>query len=106
MFLTVLDNAVKFSPEGGQVKITAEAAGDRWRVTIKDQGPGIARDLLPHIFDRFRTNRAGGTGLGLAIAQEIARRHDVVVEVESEAGQGAAFSFRGHALQEPPAGGQ
>ena len=101
MFLAVLDNAVKFSPEGAAVEIDAELSDDRWRIAIKDHGPGVAADLLPHIFDRFRTNREGGTGLGLAIAQEIARRHDVVLEADSIEGQGAAFAFRGRITGRP-----
>ena len=102
MFLAVLDNAVKFSPEGGTVEIAVEVSGDRWRVAVKDHGPGIAADLLPHLFDRFHTNRTGGTGLGLAIAQEIARRHDIVLEADSIEGEGATFSFRGHAAHKNP----
>ena len=96
MFLAVLDNAVKFSPESGVVEIGVKVSEDRWRVAVKDHGPGIAAELLPHIFDRFRTNREGGTGLGLAIAQNIARRHDIVLEAESAEGEGATFAFRGH----------
>ena len=103
MFLAVLDNAVKFSPEGAAVEIGAELSDGRWRIAIKDHGPGVAADLLPHIFDRFRTNREGGTGLGLAIAQEIARRHDVVLEADSVEGQGAAFAFRGRITGRPSA---
>ena len=95
MFLAVLDNAVKFSPESGAVEIDVEVSEDRWRVAVTDHGPGIAAELLPHIFDRFRTNREGGTGLGLAIAQNIARRHDIVLDAESVEGQGAIFTFRG-----------
>ena len=95
MFLAVLDNAVKFSPESGVVEIGVKVSEDRWRVAVKDHGPGIAAELLPHIFDRFRTNREGGTGLGLAIAQNIARRHDIVLEADSVEGEGATFAFRG-----------
>ena len=101
MFLAVLDNAVKFSPEGAAVEVGAELSDGRWRIAVKDHGPGVAADLLPHIFDRFRTNREGGTGLGLAIAQEIARRHDVVLEADSVEGQGAAFAFRGRITGRP-----
>lgn len=96
MFLAVLDNAVKFSPEGGAVEIGVEVSENRWRVAVTDHGPGIAAELLPHIFDRFRTNREGGTGLGLSIAQNIARRHDIVLEADSAEGEGATFAFRGH----------
>lgn len=96
MFLAVLDNAVKFSPESGAVEIGVEVSEDRWRVAVTDHGPGVSAELLPHIFDRFRTNREGGTGLGLAIAQNIARRHDIVLEADSVEGEGATFAFRGH----------
>jgi signal transduction histidine kinase len=96
MFLAVLDNAVKLSPESGAVEIDVELSGNRWRVAITDHGSGIAAEILPHIFDRFRTNRDGGTGLGLAIAQNIARRHDIVLEADSVEGEGATFAFRGH----------
>lgn len=96
MFLAVLDNAVKFSPEGGAVEIGVEISKNRWRIAVTDHGPGIAAELLPHIFDRFRTNREGGTGLGLSIAQNIARRHDIVLEADSSEGEGATFAFRGH----------
>lgn len=95
MFLSVLDNAVKFSPEGGAVEVGVEVSEGRWRVAVKDHGPGVSAELLPHIFDRFRTNREGGTGLGLAIAQNIARRHDIVLEADSIEGEGATFAFRG-----------
>ncbi len=95
MFLAVLDNAVKFSPESGAVEIDVEVSEDRWRVAVTDHGPGVAAELLPHIFDRFRTNREGGTGLGLSIAQNIARRHDIVLEADSVEGKGATFAFRG-----------
>ena len=96
MFLTVLDNAVNFSPEGETVEISVEVSEDRWRVSVTDHGPGVAAELLPHIFDRFRTNREGGTGLGLSIAQNIARRHDIILEADSVEGEGATFAFRGH----------
>ncbi len=96
MFLAVLDNAVKFSPESGTVEINVELSADHWRVAITDHGSGIAAELLPNLFDRFRTNREGGTGLGLSIAQNIARRHDIVLEADSVEGEGATFAFRGH----------
>ncbi|MBR1552599.1 MAG: HAMP domain-containing protein [Schwartzia sp.] len=100
MFLAVLDNAIKFSPESGIVEVTVERAESYWRVAIKDHGPGIPPDTLPHIFDRFRTNRAGGTGLGLAIAQTIARRHDIVLDAKNSEQGGAIFTFRGHTDEE------
>ena len=101
MFLTVLDNAVKFSPDGGRIETTLSLAGQEWRVTIRDHGPGIDAGDLPHIFERFHRQHgplnAKGTGLGLAIAREIARRHDITIECQSVAGEGAAFLFSGTA---------
>lgn len=94
MFLTVLDNAVKYSGPGQTVDV--ELRGDA--VAIRDQGPGIPPQDLPHLFDRFYRARTGnqseGSGLGLAIAKEIADRHGFAVTVESTPGQGTAFVFR------------
>lgn len=93
MFLVVLDNAVKFSPEGGQVEVTL-APGS---VTVCDHGPGIQPEELPLIFDRFHTARTEqnrqGSGLGLAIARQIAGRHGMRLVAESQPGQGACFRF-------------
>ncbi len=105
MFLTVLDNAVKFSPEGGRIETSLSPDEAGWRVTIRDHGPGIDARDLPHIFERFHRQRgsgnASGTGLGLAIAREIARRHDIAIECQSIAGEGAAFLFSGSAANPP-----
>ncbi|MBN1776618.1 MAG: HAMP domain-containing histidine kinase [Clostridiales bacterium] len=94
MLLIVLDNAVKFSPESGtiEVKLSNE------QITVRDHGAGIAPDLLPHIFDRFRKtpseeNRQG-SGLGLAIAKQIAVRHGIIIDVESKPGEGTLFTFK------------
>ena len=93
--LSIEKNVLSFAL-GGAVEIGVEVSEDRWRVAVKDHGPGVSAELLPHIFDRFRTNREGGTGLGLSIAQNIARRHDIVLEADSAEGEGATFAFRGH----------
>ena len=94
MFLIVLDNAVKFSPEQSEI----EVALTRDRVTIRDRGAGIAPDLLPFIFDRFQKSRSEenrqGSGLGLAIARQIAVRHGIKITVESTVGEGTCFSFQ------------
>lgn len=93
MFLVVLDNAIKFSPKQGQIMIQLTEN----QVTISDQGPGIAPQDIPYIFDRFyrvksEDNKAG-SGLGLAIAKQIADRHRIQVEVHSELGTGTTFHF-------------
>lgn len=97
MLLIVLDNAVKFSPADGAVNVRLTGQGGEYRVTVTDQGCGIAPGDLPYIFDRFRkqvsAGNANGTGLGLAIARQIAERHHVAIEVDSVPGKGAAFVF-------------
>lgn len=93
MFLVILDNAVKFSPENEKISVMCSGK----TVAIKDHGCGIESDRLPHIFDRF--HRSGGeinktgSGLGLAIAKEIAARHGVKISVKSEVGVGTEFIF-------------
>ncbi len=93
MFLTVLDNAVKFSPEGGEVRVTlAEGC-----VSICDDGPGIPKEELGAIFERFHKahteENRHGTGLGLPIAKQIALRHGMRIEVENGAAKGVCFRF-------------
>jgi signal transduction histidine kinase len=93
MILIVLDNAVKFSPEGS----TIDVALTKDHIAVQDHGAGIAPDLLPFIFDRFRKtpseeNRQG-SGLGLAIAKQIAVRHGIAIDAQSKAGEGTTFTF-------------
>ena len=94
MLLAVADNAVKFTGPGGRVRLWLD--GRHSAIGISDEGVGISPDELPHIFDRFHTTRDSsydGTGLGLSIVQEIARRHGVRIDVQSEPGQGTTFLF-------------
>lgn len=83
MFMTILDNAVKFSPEGGEV-VMQIGGGE---ITVTDGGSGISAEDLPHIFERFKKESSernkGGSGLGLAIAREIAARHNFVLSAQS-----------------------
>jgi signal transduction histidine kinase len=94
MLLIILDNAVKFSPEGEVVEVTLKEG----EITIRDKGIGIPEEELPYIFDRFykvkSSENRGGTGLGLAIAKQIADRHDIMLSVNSKAGEGTEFHFR------------
>ena len=91
MLLAVADNAVKFTEQGKTVTLSLEGR----TVIIADEGAGIAQEELPHIFDRFYRahGRMGGTGLGLAIASEVAKRHHIVIDVESRMGKGTTFKF-------------
>ena len=98
MLTNLVDNAVKFSREGGEVRVSHEREGARERVHIADTGEGIAPEHLPRIFERFyRVDRArsramGGTGLGLAIVKHLARAHGGEATVRSTLGQGSTFT--------------
>jgi len=101
LFLNLLDNAVKYTPDNGRVAISAVQQKSELHVMITDSGPGIAAEHLPHLFERFyraedaRSRLAaagGGAGLGLAIAYEIARAHGGCLQVTSPPGQGATFT--------------
>ena len=99
LFLNLLDNAIKYTPTGGQVSVQAGNEGAGVRVAIIDTGPGIPSEAIPHLFERFyrveaaRSRDSGGAGLGLAIAYEIARWHGGTLEVRSEPGKGTTFAM-------------
>ncbi|MCU0250782.1 MAG: HAMP domain-containing histidine kinase [Vicinamibacterales bacterium] len=92
----LIDNAVKYTPAGGRVDVEVLADGARARLRVRDTGPGIRPDELPHIWDRLfrgdtsRTER--GLGLGLSLVKAIIEAHGGTVEVESEPGRGSAFT--------------
>jgi signal transduction histidine kinase len=90
----LVDNALTWTEAGGQITLSAEAAGDgRVRLSVSDTGLGIPAENLPHIFEKFSRipGRGHGTGLGLAIVREIVTAHGGEVSVESEPGKGTAF---------------
>ncbi len=98
VFTNLVDNALKFTPRGGKVTLTAQMAGDGVEIRIMDSGPGISPQDLPHIFERFyqadKSRQGGqghGVGLGLAIAREIVQAHRGTIRAESSPGQGATF---------------
>ena len=98
LFLNIFENALKYTPRGGQITITALKAPDEIQVMIHNTGPGISQEHLPHLFERFyrveadRSSETGGTGLGLAIAREIVRLHRGDIRVQSEPGQGVTVT--------------
>lgn len=95
----LLSNAVRHTPEGGQITLSVKDDDGWLKVRIADTGPGIAPDALPHVFERFyradksRARAEGGTGLGLAIAKKLVELHGGDIWVESVLGNGAAVSF-------------
>jgi heavy metal sensor kinase len=98
LFINLLDNAIKYTPRGGQIRIQADRNGGKVRTAISDTGPGISPEHQAQVFDRFyraeadRSRSSGGAGLGLAIAAEIARAHRGSIEVQSKLEQGTTFS--------------
>jgi signal transduction histidine kinase len=95
----LLDNAIKFSPNGSIVKISIEVLEDQVNIVVADNGPGISEEHLSRVFERFyrvddaRSRSTGGTGLGLAIVRHIARLHGGEVSVESTLGEGSRFTL-------------
>jgi signal transduction histidine kinase len=95
VFLNLMDNAVKNSPNGGKIHVfSAKQEGNLARITVSDEGPGIHPDYLPHVFERFYqvTGARTGVGLGLTIAREIVVAHHGNIEASSPPGQGAIFT--------------
>ena len=90
----LLDNAVKYADAGGRVEVALRREHRKAIIEVSDNGPGIPRDALPHVFDRFyrvdeaRSRESGGTGLGLAIARHIVGAHGGTINIESSAGAG------------------
>jgi signal transduction histidine kinase len=99
VFNNLLDNALQHTPAGGQVTLSAVAAGREVVVAVSDTGPGIPPADLGRIFERFyqvdkSRARPGGVGLGLAISREIVAAHGGRLEVQSVVGQGTTFTVR------------
>ncbi len=85
----LLSNALRFTPRGGTVAVTSSASDGQLRITVRDSGPGIAPDALPHVFDRFyKSAESRGAGLGLAIAKSLVVAHGGSIEATSTLGQG------------------
>jgi two-component system OmpR family sensor kinase len=100
LLTNLVGNGLKFTPHGGQVRVTLSDAPEGAVVEVRDSGPGILASELPHVFERFfrGTNvgdaRASGSGLGLAIARSIVEMHGGQIEVASAIGEGSSFTVR------------
>ena len=96
----LLDNAIKYGRQSGEVRVTGHKQGQQYVVRVIDQGPGISEDDLPHIFERLyrgdkaRTTRAGGYGLGLALAKQIAEANGAELSAYNNKKGGACFELR------------
>ena len=93
----VIDNAIKYTPRGGEVSVEVSRSGKRALISVHDTGIGIPQEDLPHIFDRFyrvdkaRSRETGGTGLGLSIVKQIVLLHGGDITAQSEESKGSTF---------------
>ncbi len=98
--VNLLTNAIKYTPNGGQVTLTLAAAGEEWALSVCDTGAGIDEELSSRLFQRFsrlptaENRRISGVGLGLAMVRAVAERHGGSVSVTSQPGAGACFTLR------------
>ncbi|MDQ7779471.1 MAG: HAMP domain-containing sensor histidine kinase, partial [Planctomycetota bacterium] len=98
VMINLVSNAIKYSPDGGLVKMTLSEEEGNLRIDVSDQGMGIAAEHLTHIFEQFYrvdsslTYKVSGTGLGLAIVKSIVETHGGVIRVVSEVGKGSTFT--------------
>jgi signal transduction histidine kinase len=99
VLFNLVDNAVRFTPEGGEVRIAARRENGSVEVSVTDTGVGIPPEALPRLFERFyrvdsaRARGDGGTGIGLAIARSVVEAHGGTIHAESEPGRGSTFTF-------------
>jgi signal transduction histidine kinase len=98
VFTNLIDNALKYTPAGGQVTVSARRTWQEITVSVSDTGPGIPAEHLPHLFERFyrvdsaRARDTGGFGLGLAISHSIVQAHGGNIAVDSRPGRGTTFT--------------
>ena len=99
MITNIIDNAIRYTPVGGSIKVSLFKVESFAELTITDTGVGIPEEAIPAIFDRFyvvdksRSKENGGTGLGLSIVKWIADNHNIQIQVNSKPDQGTAFKF-------------
>jgi two-component system phosphate regulon sensor histidine kinase PhoR len=99
VLFNLVDNAVRFTPAGGAVMVSAQSHNGSVEVRVADTGVGIPPEHLPRLFERFyradpaRSREDGGTGIGLAIARSVVEAHGGHIRAESELGEGSVFTF-------------
>jgi two-component system, OmpR family, sensor histidine kinase SenX3 len=99
-FRNLIDNAIRYSPEGSQVGVGIRSRDGLAQVTVTDRGPGIAAEDQERVFERFyridaaRSRNTGGTGLGLSIVKHVVSNHGGEVSLWSQPGQGSTFTVR------------
>jgi len=99
VLFNLLDNAVRLTPPGGEVVVSALRVDGRCEVSVADTGPGIPPEHVPRLFERFyrvdpaRSQKDGGTGIGLAIARSVVEAHGGRIRAESRVGEGSVFTF-------------
>jgi len=109
VIVNLLDNAIKYTPSGGRVRLSVRREGDFAVLDVADNGIGIPAEALPHVFKRFfrvdvsRSREQGGAGLGLAIVKSICSAHGADVEVISSPGRGSRFRMRQPLAHDAPA---
>jgi len=99
-FSNLMSNAIRYTPAGGEVRLTWRASANEAEFAVQDTGMGIATEHIPRLTERFyrvdrgRSRETGGTGLGLAIVKHILNRHQATLDIRSEPGKGSRFAVR------------
>ena len=107
ILVNILDNAVKFTPAGGNISITAKCDSGSVTVVVSDTGTGIPKMEIPRLGERFyrvdktRSREMGGTGLGLSIVKHLMKAHNGSIEIESQMGKGTSVFLRFPSNQAP-----
>jgi Signal transduction histidine kinase len=111
LVMILLDNAIKFTPAEGEVRIRVISSDGRVTLVVEDSGIGISPDQIPHVFDRFyrgdpARGRSEGAGLGLSIARWIADMHRAEIDIDSAPGRGTRVEVRFPAADVPRSSGR